>query len=149
MRPIATKRPDTVIGGEKWRIVWRNGIAHQLSTPGLLALAKALTEDSSTLLQGVTCYPPLMDFFRDQAVLAADAIGFACWQGDGISTVGELEGRFQEICTAADLVFNEPAACRYFLNHYDDTPRENMRIELLPEVQLEIKRRKEVADGIS
>ena len=35
----------------------------------------------------------------------------------------------------------EPAACRWFLNWYDDTPRDEVRRELLAEVELALAER--------
>jgi hypothetical protein len=44
--------------------------------------------------------------------------------------------RFAQLCFEVDQHFGEPRACRHFLNWFDDTPREQMRRELLPEVVL-------------
>jgi len=126
---------------EKWRRIWREGFAPQLSTAGLQALQKALADDDPRLLQGTTCYPPLLDPLKDRAVEASCALGFCGWQGDGINSVGQLDEFFQRLCDAADLPFSDPAACRYFLNWYDDTPREQMRQELLAEVTLALQER--------
>ena len=38
-------------------------------------------------------------------------------------------------CFEADKVLGEPAACRWFLNWYDETPRPEMRTQLLAEVE--------------
>ena len=119
---------------EKWRRVWREGLAPHLSRPGLLALQKALRNDDRRLLQGTTCYPPLLDIMRERTVQGTCALGFCGWQGDDLRRVGEIEDFFHNLCDAADAVFNEPAACRYFLNWHDDTPRAEMRRELLAEV---------------
>ena len=126
---------------EKWRRVWREGLAPQLSSTGLQALQTALIQDDQRLLQGTTCYPPLLDALRDREVEGTCAIGFCAWQGDGLVSVGQVEEHFQRVCDAADTVFSEPAACRYFLNWYDDTPREEMRQELLAEVALTLRDR--------
>jgi hypothetical protein len=61
-------------------------------------------------------------------------MGFCAWQGDGLETVGEVEEYFARICFEADQRLGEPAAVRYFLNWFDDTPRVEMRRELLDEV---------------
>jgi len=119
---------------EKWRRVWREGLAPQLSKAGLQALELALIHDDPRLLQGTTCYPPLLDALRDREVEGTCALGFGAWQGEGMNRVGQIEEHFQRVCDAADAVFNEPAACRYFLNWFDDTTRDEMRRELLTEV---------------
>ena len=119
---------------EKWRRVWREGLAPHLTRTGLLALQAALLRDDARLLQGATCYPPRLDLLRERAIEGACALGYCGWQGEGLRHVGQVEAYFGRLCDAADAAFNEAAACRYFLNWYDDTPRAEMRRELLAEV---------------
>lgn len=125
---------------EKWRIVWRDGIAPNLPVDGLRALLKALVEDDKALVQGRMCSPPVYKGFENQLIVAACAISYPGWCS-GMRTVGELEKFIGKICDAADKKFEEPAACRYFINWFDSSPREVMRRELIPEVQLEISKR--------
>jgi hypothetical protein len=61
-------------------------------------------------------------------------VGFCAWKGDGLETVAEVEEFFARVCFEADQVLGEPAACRWFLNWFDETPRDEMRRQLLPEV---------------
>ena len=119
---------------EKWRRVWRIGLAPQLSAAGLIALQSALLRDDPRLLQGVTCFPPPLDALQERQVEGTCALGFCGWQGEGLHRIGDLERFFHRLCDAADAILHEPAACRYFLNWYDDTPRAQMRRELLAEV---------------
>jgi hypothetical protein len=49
-------------------------------------------------------------------------------------TVAQCEEFFARVCFATDQALREQAACRHFLNHFDDAPREQMRRELLAEV---------------
>lgn len=126
---------------EKWRHIWRSGFAPQLSLEGLRALATALRDDDSRLLQGTTCYPPALTELKDRPVQACCALSFCGWQGDGLNHVGEIDAFFQKLCDAVDLNFREPAACRFYLQWYDEAPRDEMRRELLPEVEMELKRR--------
>src|SRR5436305_14749786 len=131
-------KPSHPSGGcpmEKWRRIWREGLAPNITKSGLQALEMALIHDDARLLQGTTCYPPLLDALRDRDVEGTCALGFSAWQGDGLNQVGQVEEFFQRVCDGADAVFNEPAACRYFLNWFDDTPRDEMRRELLAEVE--------------
>ncbi len=79
---------------EAWRNVWRNGIAPQLSTKGLEALAQACREDSPKLIQGATTSPPPLQCVQDWDTEAACLIGFAGWQGDGLKTVADVEEFF-------------------------------------------------------
>ena len=119
---------------EAWRSTFRDGVAPQLSTPGLKALAKALKEDDERLLQGATTSPPPLACVQDWPVEAACPIAFAHWQGDGTEFVGPTEEMFAKTCFETDQLLGEPAAVRFFLNWADNTPREEMRSELLAEV---------------
>jgi hypothetical protein len=121
---------------ESWRKVWRDGFAPGVSVPGLEAIRRALAEDDPRLLQGATTTPPPMMSVQDWPVEAADLIGLAGWLGDGLGTVGEVEEYFAKACYDADVRLQEPAACRYFLDFWDDTPRHVARRELLAEVEL-------------
>jgi hypothetical protein len=120
---------------ENWRKVWREGLVSQLSTTGLEALSQALARDDGRLIQQATCNPPPAEIFRDEVVEGACALGFCAWRGEGLETVGEIEAFFIRTCLAADDALGEPAACRHFLNWFDDTPRSDMRRQLLGEVK--------------
>lgn len=52
-----------------------------------------------------------------------------------METVGEVEEYFAKLCHDADRRLGEQAACRHFLNWFDDASREDMRRELLAEVE--------------
>src|SRR5262245_26042690 len=120
---------------ESWRMVWREGFAPVLSTTGLLALRDALQSDDPRLSQGSTTTPPPLMCVQDWPVEAACALGFCGWQGEELETVGQVEEFFARACFEADQRLGEPAACRWFLNWFDDTPRGEMRNELLVEVE--------------
>ena len=130
---------------ETWRLVWRNGFVPALSLAGLLALRDALRGDDPRLVQGATTTPPPLMCVQDWPVEAACALGFCGWQGDGLGTVGEVEEHFAKCCFEADHRLGEPAACRWFLNWFDDAPRSEMRSELLAEVELALATRVPVA----
>jgi hypothetical protein len=121
---------------ESWKHAFRVGVAPQLTTAGLEALARALAQDDSRLLQGNTTEPPPMQCVQDWPVEKACAIGYCGWQGDGLETVVEVQDFFAQACYRADLALGEPAGCRWFLNWFDETPREVMRRLLLAEVRL-------------
>jgi len=131
---------------ESWRKVWREGFAPVLSTVGIMALRDALAVNDSRLIQGATSSPPPLMCVQDWPVEAACALGFCAWQGEGLDTVGELEEFFAQSCFDADERLGEPAACRYFLNWFDDTPRDEMRRLLLEEVSLTLSERIPVVD---
>ena len=120
---------------EAWRKVWRDGLAPLLSTKGLAALKRALERDDERLTQGATTTPPPMQCVLDWPVEGACVVGYSAWQGDGLETVGEVEEFFAKVCFEADQRLGEPAAVRYFLNWFDDTPRDEMRRQLLSEVE--------------
>jgi hypothetical protein len=120
---------------ESWKRCWRKGFAPLLSTDHLEVLRLALVNDDSRLLQGVTTEPPPLQCVQDWPVEGACAVSYAGWQGDSLGTVAEVEEFFAKCCFAADQRLQEPAGCRWFLNWFDDTPRQEMRSELLAEVQ--------------
>jgi hypothetical protein len=119
---------------ERWQRIWQDGLAPRLSRRGLEALRTALVRDDPRLVQGRTMTPPPLLGLHDAEVEAACALGFCGWYGDGCVTVGALEAFFDDVCTAADEALGEPAACRHFLDWFDNTPRYTMRRLLLAEV---------------
>jgi hypothetical protein len=126
---------------ESWRKVWREGIAPQISTRGLLALKRGLACDDPRITQGATCVPPPLESVFDWPVEGTCVLSYGAWQGDGLETVGEIESLFAEACFEADRRLGEPAAVRYFLTWYDDVPRDEMRKQMLSEVSRELSRR--------
>jgi hypothetical protein len=135
---------------ESWRIVWRDGFVPGLSTENLQALEKGLEADDSRILQGATTTPPPLMCVRDWEVEAACPLGYCGVLengGFGEATVGETEEFFARACFDADQRLGEPAACRWFLNAWDDTPRDEMRRELLAEVRLALAARAAVQEG--
>ncbi len=128
-----------------WHTVWREGLAPRLGTSGLHALRLALVSDDDRLLQGETTTPPYLDSLHDEAVAAACAVGFCAWQGEGLWTVAQVNAQFERICWGADVALGEPAACRVFLHWFDQTPRAEMRRQLLEEVNRTLDERKAAA----
>jgi hypothetical protein len=126
---------------ENWRNVWRAGLAPLLSAAELEALRQALARDDARLIQHATCNPPPSEIFREEEIEGACALGFCGWRADGFQTVGEVEAFFIRTCVAADEALGEPAACRHFLNWFDETPRADMRRQLLQEVHRELNQR--------
>jgi len=126
---------------ESWREVWRKGFAPLISTEGLKALADALAGDDPRLLQGATTSPYPLQCVQERTVEAACGIGYCGWKGDGLETVAEVEEFFSRVCFEVDMALGEPAGCRWFLNWFDETPRDEMRSLLLPEVLASIEER--------
>jgi len=131
---------------ESWRKVWQEGVVPLLSTAGLEALRQALVSNDVRLLQGATTTPPPLQCVQDWPVEAACALGFCGWQGEGLETVAEVEEFFARMCFEVDQRLGEPAACRWFLNWFDETPRDEMRAELIGEVNLALAQRQTGAD---
>jgi hypothetical protein len=127
---------------ESWRKVWRDGLAPLIGTTGLEALRTALSNDDARLLQGATTTPPPLVCVQDWPVEAACALGFCGWQGEGLESVAEVEEYFARLCFEVDQRLGEPAACRWFLNWFDETPRDEMRSLLLAEVNRTLARRR-------
>lgn len=114
-----------------WKQVFRRGIVPQLSTAALEALRLALVEDDARLIQGQTTDPPN---WMGLPVERACAICYGLWQGDGHEDTLDLEAGFQRVLFRADCAMQQPECCREFIVWFDDTPRDEMRRELLPEV---------------
>ena len=126
---------------ESWRMVWREGLAPVLSTSGIESLWQALRNNDARLTQGSTTTPPPLLSLADCPCDGADAIGWCGWQGERLETVGEVEEFFARTCFEVDQRLGEPAACRWFLNWFDDTPRAEMRAQLLEEVERTLAQR--------
>jgi hypothetical protein len=128
-----------------WQTVWRLGIAPQLPTAGLVALQRALATNDRRLLQGASTMPPPLQCVQDWPCEGACAIGFCCAFTDDVTLkqVSEVEEFFARVCFNCDQILGEPAACRWYLNWFDETPRDEMRAALLVEVDAEIGRRRQ------
>jgi hypothetical protein len=82
-----------------------------------------------------------MEAVQEWPVEQACALDFAAWLGLGLVTVAQVEEAFALVCANADERLGEPAGCRWFLNWYDDAPRDQMRRELLAEVNASLAER--------
>ena len=126
---------------ESWRKVWREGFAPVLSTGALDALWQALRKDDPRLLQGASCNPLPLMCHGELELCGCCSISWGGWQGEKLATVGEVDEYFARMCFEADQRLGEPGAIRWFLNWYDDTPRAEMRLEMLDEVQRTLEQR--------
>lgn len=156
---------------ESWRSTWRNGFAPVLSTAALSALRDALANDDPRLVQGATTSPPPLMCVQDWPCEAGCALGYcgaaengglAYSEADyragadyraangvtpraGAAAVKDAELFFAGVCFKADQRLGGPAECRWFLNWFDDTDRDEMRRELLAEVELALNERQAAA----
>ena len=129
---------------ESWRRVWREGFVPSLPSAGLEALRVALRDDDPRLIQDATTTPPPLMCVQDwpcEAGCVLAYIGAVMQGGFNAATVGEAEQFFAKCCFEADQRLGEAAACRWFLNWFDDTPRDEMLHELLGEVDRAIEHR--------
>jgi hypothetical protein len=131
---------------ENWRRVWRDGFAPLLSRSALEKLRDALRSDDARLIQGSTTTPPPLMCVQDWSVQCACALGFCGWQGDGLTTVGQVAEYFNSLMLLCDARLGEPAGSRWFLSWFDETPRPEMRVELLAEVEMALAHRPMTAD---
>jgi hypothetical protein len=120
---------------ESWRNVWRKGVAPLLSVAALEALRQALAGDDGRLVQDAVTVPAALGDDLCLPVEAACALAYCGWRGGGLETVAEVEEFFARTCYEIDQRLGEPAACRWFLNWFDETPRDEMRLLLLAEVE--------------
>lgn len=126
---------------EPWCHAWRHGFAPQFSTAGLTALRDALAGDLGALMQGKTTEPPPMVFTEGWPCEGACAVGYVGWKGSDLETVGEVEKFFAHAAFQADKLLGHGAACRHFLNWFDENPRPVVRAALLVEVERELSLR--------
>ena len=126
---------------ESWRMVWRDGFAPVLSTDGLERSGRPYAKTIRTSAKGATTTPPPLACNSERALEGCCSIGWCGWKGEKLETVGEVEEFFARSCFEADQLLGEPAACRWFLNWFDDTPRQQMRLELLAEVERTLEQR--------
>lgn len=125
-----------------WRHAFRVGFAPQFSVDQLRDLRAALVRDDPKLIQGKTVIPRLCDEVGDAKPVGACGISYIGWHsGEGLSSILAVEDWFGEVCHKADQLLKEPAACRYFLNFFDDTPRDEMRPLLIAEIDRELEQR--------
>lgn len=120
--------------------VWREGIAPLLSKNQLQVLLKGLEEDDKHIVQGTTVWPPNLLNTSDRPVESCCPISYCGWKGGNLGTVAEVEEFFARLCYEIDRRIGEPAGCRWFLNWVDETPRDQMRAELIAEIKLELER---------
>jgi hypothetical protein len=129
---------------EKWRQVWRRGMAPSLGTDALEFLAGLLESDDGCVTQGSTTTPPPLMCVQDWPVEAACPLATCgAFESGGFreASVGACEEYFARVCFDCDQRLESPAACRWFLNWWDDTPRDTARAELLAEVKLVLAER--------
>lgn len=125
---------------EPWQRVFRSGLAPNLSTAALAALADGLERNDPALVQGMTCLPPFLPSTTSLPPESACPLVYAGWMGDGLSTVGDLEKYFMRVCWDG-IVGRNAAGLSAFLAFVDDSPRDVMRLALAEECRRELAER--------
>jgi hypothetical protein len=138
---------------QSWKKVWREAAEPLFSVADLQILHEALVNDDPRLLQGATTTPPPLQSVQDWPVEAACLLAYpgairlggfaggerhckpAAEDEPLAATVGEVEEFFAKMCFAIDTALGELAGCRWLINWFDSSPREEMRRELLGEVE--------------
>lgn len=126
---------------QSWQLVLRQGFLPQWSSETLERALTVLKADDQRLTQGSTTTPPPLMGVQDWTCEQCDFIAFCGVDDPFHSTVGEVEEGFAKSCYEADQTLGEPAACRWFLNWFDDTPRTEVFWGLISELELELNRR--------
>ena len=126
---------------EAWRKVFREGVLPHVSRAALARLRGLLVTDDARLLQGATTIPPPLMCVQDWPCESADSLG-TLMAHDNLyaecdpATVGQVEEGFATLCFKVDQTLGEPAACRWFINWFDECPRDEMRREMIAEIDL-------------
>lgn len=127
---------------EAWRHAWRVGVVPSLSLEALQALEAALLTDDVRLVQNTTVETFTLsadDNMLDGVLCGACPLGYCGWIGEGLESAREVAEFFGRMCAVIDKNMGEPAGCRHFTNWVDNTDRDVMRRELLPEVRAAIR----------
>jgi hypothetical protein len=136
---------------EHWLKVWRDGFQPQATGAALLLLRLRLQKQEidpledlgnqdCRLLRGTTTYPPALGGMLDWPCDAGCAVTTLALTEDR-ATVEQANNAFGRMCLEADRRLGEEAACRWFLNFYDQAPWPVVRAGLLAELDQEIDRR--------
>src|ERR1700738_1075518 len=125
-----------------WQKVFREGLVPLLSDESLEVLRQVLEADDPRLLKGVTTEPRSLGCTDDWPVEGARLLGVIGWLGDGLETVGEVQEYFGRLTSDIDQRVGDPSACRWLINWFDETLREEMRSALLAGVDLALAGRR-------
>jgi hypothetical protein len=121
-----------------WQRCLRDGFLPLIETQALVLLRDALEQDDPRIRQGATTSPAPFPVAHGDACLAACPLGFVGMAGEGVTTVGEVEQFFADLCEAADRRLGYRGACAVLLNHIDLTPRDEMRAGMVAEIGREL-----------
>lgn len=116
-----------------WQEVFRVAASSCLTRDELLFIRDAIGRDDKRLIQGSTAKPPAIPCVYDWPAECGCLFGLLAFRDGKQPTVAQVENEFARIVNAIDARFPMRAAY-YFLNWFDETPRDTMRAELLAEI---------------
>lgn len=155
----ATRAPAAI---EPWRQSWREGVLPSLSTRALVVLRKAVLENDPRLVQGHTTVP-VFEHSGPQSDAAecrgACPLAYALWQEDdrvsrdnypmSVGEVQELFDRAMQRYCPVEFAPNPAAAQQSFFGWWDEGRPDEVRADLLEELDLALRQRREaLADGV-
>ena len=126
---------------ESWRLVWRDGFAPVLTTDRAGGPPRRPRGGRPPADAGLHDHPaPAACACRTGRSRPPARSATAAGRATGWRPSARSRSSSPACCFEADQRLGEPAACRWFLNWFDDTPRDEMRRELLAEVELALER---------
>ena len=128
-----------------WQHVFRHGLAPILSTAELLALATGLREDDPDIIQGDSTFPSPLTCNDGLKIQAGCGLCYAVWRGRELETIGDVYNAFLDVLGEANARLGNAGECGHFVRWFDEGDREQVRTELLAEVEREIGLRVEGA----
>ena len=125
-----------------WQEAFLRGVAPQFSARSLTAMLAALERDDRALIQNATVRPsPLSGLSQDVPCNHTCAIGYLAQTEYNLATNSQVLDAFGLALYQADVYLGEVSAVRFFLNWYDDTPRDQMRAALAETIRGELDSR--------
>lgn len=125
---------------ERWREVWRKGVAPMIDVDGLEALAEALRSDDPRLIQTRSTNPSAIPEWINAPCLGACALAFP-GLSDG-AMVAEVDEKFLAVLRGCDELLDHRGGSAAFIHWFDQTPRNEMRAALLVEVEAALAERR-------
>lgn len=126
---------------EAWKKCLREGFFPDMPTEGLVAALDALDRRDPALIQCLTAASNDITPEGEGRVCGACFVAYVYWRGEGLETNRQVQEAFARACLGADERLGEKAGCRYFLNKYDESVRNDFFPVLAVEVSLELYRR--------
>lgn len=115
---------------EPWLTSWHDHIAPRMTDAELRALAEGLRNDDPAWRQDSTTYPYAWAW--DYPCEAGCAIAYAAWKSlSEPAVVEDVWKRFDTIVGRGGMLYDAIP----FIRWHDDTPRDVVRRDLLPEVE--------------